>query len=257
MRLGATSCTYPADIPANVERISGIVDDIELVLFEVDGYGSNLPSREEIARLQALAETHDLTYTVHLQTDLRLVSPDQGDPDISLEQARRIIHLTQELNPWAYIAHLDGEVLMNHPSAREILLWQDQARLALDRVCEWLETPEQLCLENIEAWNPDAFTPVVEALPISRCVDIGHLWLQKMDPLAHMSEWIDRTRVVHIHGLAAQDHNSLSHVQQEDLDPVVAFLGKRFQGVVTMEVFSGVDLLESLDAWSAALRRVD
>ena len=56
--------------------------------------------------------------------------------------------------------------------------WQAQARRSLEIVSGWLDDPAQLCLENIERWDPAAFAPIVEELPISRCIDVGHLWVQ-------------------------------------------------------------------------------
>jgi hypothetical protein len=70
---GATSYVLPDHILPNVEYLGPIVDDVELVLFETDEYGSNLPGPAEIARLLELAAEHDLSYTVHLPLDLRLV----------------------------------------------------------------------------------------------------------------------------------------------------------------------------------------
>ena len=86
----------------------------------------------------------------------------------------------------------------------------------------------RLCIENLERWDPEAFAPVVKALPVSRTIDIGHLWLQGADPLEHLARWVDRARVIHLHGIAERDHASLAHVPAERLDPVIAFLAERF-----------------------------
>jgi hypothetical protein len=118
-----------------------------------------------------------------------------------------------------------------------------------------LDEPERLCIENVERWDPEAFAPVVLALPVSRTIDIGHLWLQEADPLEHLAHWVDRARVIHLHGIAERDHASLAHVPTERLDPVIAFLAARFTGVLTLEVFNQADLESSRTALRASLAR--
>ena len=244
IRLGATSCVYGADIPANVEKLADRVDDIELVLFDVEAYGCNYPDKDTVRRLNDLAGEKDLSFTVHLEQDL--------GPALSLEKAKRIVSCTRDLNPFAYVAHLDGRALLGSPTAQDLGRWQDRAVEVLKDVCSLLDDPHDLCIENVEAWDSAAFAPVVETFPVSRCIDVGHLWLQGEDPMEHISAWVERTRVVHIHGVNGQDHQSLVHAHPGELALISDLLEKRFEGVVTLEVFSEKDLLSSMDAWIAA-----
>lgn len=254
-RIGTTSYILPADILPNVEYLVPQVDDVELVLFETDEYGSNLPDAALCDRLNAIAAAHDLTYTVHLPLDLRL--GDEGEaPDVSLVKARRVIDATAALRPAAYTLHLDGRDLPRAPTPEALARWQARQRLALELVCGWLAEPERLCVENLEAWDPEAFAPLVTGLPVSRTIDIGHLWLQGADSLAHLERWIDRTRVIHLHGINERDHASLEHVPHIRLDPVIAFILARFSGVLTVEVFNEADLASSLSALRASVARV-
>jgi sugar phosphate isomerase/epimerase len=270
-RIGTTSYIIPADILPNVEYLAPQVDDVQLVLFETDEYGSNLPDAALCNRLNEIAAAHGLTYTVHLPLDLRL--GDGGEEThVSLVKARRVIEATRALNPLAYTLHLTppptpplrGEGCeLPLPSqgggqggwSNALVNWQEASRRALEIVCSWLDAPERLCIENVERWDPEAFAPVVEALPVSRTIDIGHLWLQGADPLAHLARWVDRARVIHIHGIAERDHASLAHAPAERLDPVIAFLTARFSGVLTLEVFNQADLESSQAALAAALAR--
>jgi sugar phosphate isomerase/epimerase len=253
-RIGTTSYILPDDILPNVEYLAPRVDDVQLVLFETDEHGSNLPDAALRQRLQALAGEHGLTYTVHLPLDLRL-----GDggaaTDLSLVKAGRVIESTRDLHPYAYTAHLDGLLLMRNPSAAELARWQANALRAVETVLGWLDRPDLLCIENIERWDPDAFAPVVEAAPVGLTADVGHLWLQGADPLAYLERWDGRIRVVHLHGIAARDHASLAQVPPERLDPVVHHLQRRFEGVLTLEVFNREDLDSSLNALEASLFR--
>lgn len=256
-RLGTTSYIIPADILPNVEYLAAQADDVQLVLFETDEYGSNLPDATLCARLNAIAAAHGLTYTVHLPLDLRL--GDGGEAThISLVKARRVIQATAALRPFAYTLHLDGRTLPGQhggPGEPALARWQDNACRALAIVCGWLDEPARLCVENLERWDPEVFAPIVEALPVSRTIDIGHLWLQGVDPLAHLTRWIDRTRVIHLHGITERDHASLAHTPAERLDPVIAFLADRFSGVLTLEVFNQADWESSQTALAASLAR--
>jgi sugar phosphate isomerase/epimerase len=259
-RIGTTSYIIPADILPNVEYLAPIVDDVELVLFETDEYGSNLPDATLCARLAELSTAHALTYTVHLPLDLRLgdgSAADGGDEShMSLRKARRVIEATQALEPYAYVLHLDGCALLEKTSPAGLAQWQANARRALEILCGWAGEPERVCVENIERWDPEAFAPVVTALGVGRTIDIGHLWLQGVDPLIHLARWIGRTRVIHLHGIGERDHQSLVHAPAAQLDPVVRFLAQHFDGVLTLEVFNQVDLQESLRVLHESLARV-
>jgi hypothetical protein len=83
-RIGTTSYIIPADILPNAAYLAGKVDDVELVLFEVEEGGGNLPDENTLAQLADIARRNDLTYTVHLPLDLRL-----GDDDLSRERSTR------------------------------------------------------------------------------------------------------------------------------------------------------------------------
>jgi sugar phosphate isomerase/epimerase len=205
--------------------------------------------------LRDLAAANQLTYTVHLPLDLHVGLP-CAELDVSLRQALRVIEATRPLDPYAYVLHLDGRRLIDGAlSQADLVAWQADSRAALEIVAGWLAEPGRLCLENVEAWDPEAFAPVVEALPVGRTIDVGHFWLNGQDPLPHLARWIARARVVHLHGIAGRDHASLAGVPPARLDPVVAFLLARFEGVVTLEVFDEADYAASLQALQASIMR--
>jgi len=257
-RLGTTSYIIPDDILPNVRYLAGKTQDVELVLFEVDDGANNLPGPEVVAELGALAQAHALTYTVHLPLDLRLgAGGDEGH--VSLVKARAVIERTRVLNPWAYVLHLDGRELLASGSdgdrdARAVA-WQVQAVRALELAAGWAGGPGQLAVENLERYPLDFWTPVLERVPVSRCVDIGHLWLDHHDPLPFLQAALPRTRVVHLHGVGQRDHQSLVHMPPEKLNPVIDCLCETFTGVVTLEVFGEADFHSSVDAVNASVNR--
>jgi len=238
-RLGATSYVWPADLVPNVRRLGPLVDDVELVLFDVDGY-SNLPDRSVAAELEALAEEHELTYTVHLPLDLSLDQP------LALAKAEKVIDCTRDLSPWAYVLHLDGRAVEGEPSAAGLARWREEAARVLEKVAALAGGEERLCVENLENYAPEAFLPLLERLPVGLCVDVGHLWLKRRAPLPFLRDHLARTRVVHLHGVGERDHQSLRHQGAARVAPLLDLLSAAgYEGVLTLEVFSREDFFSS------------
>ena len=259
-RIGTTSYIIPAGILPNVRHLAGRVSDIQLVLFETDEQGSNLPDEALRCALRDEAARHGLSYTVHLPLDLRLADGGEAESR-SLRQARRTIEATRGLDPYGYTLHLDATLLPPpwgacQSGALPLAIWREQAIRALAALSRWVPDPARLCIENLECADPDAFAPLFDRLPVSRTVDIGHLWLQGRDPVATLEAWLPRTRIVHMHGIGTRDHQSLRHVPRDRLVPLLRLLLDRFDGVLTLELFNESDLAESLDAVRAVLEEV-
>ncbi len=129
--------------------------------------------------------------------------------------------------------------------------------LALAELVTLVGDPQLLAVENLEGYARDLVMPVATAGGISRCVDVGHLWLDQIDPLPYLAQAAHHTTVVHLHGVGERDHSSLSHVPPAHLDAVLRQLAaQRYTGVVTLEVFGPDDFAASLDALDAALARI-
>lgn len=251
-RLGATSYIIPADILPNLHYLAGKVQDVELVLFEVDDGPNNLPAPAQVDEMNRIATEHGLTYTVHLPLDLRLAD-DGSLRHVSLEKARRVIECTRALDPLAYVLHLDGKAVRDNPAPADYHRWLEQAEISLQQVGEWAGGLEKLAVENLEGYPLDFYEAVFERVPVSRCVDVGHLWLDGHDPLAYLRRALPRTRVIHIHGLAERDHRSLAFAAPGALRAVLnELIHARYDGVLTIEVFSEEDFLTSLEALEAA-----
>ncbi len=254
-RLGTSSYIIPDDILPNARYLAGKIRDIELVLFEVDDGPNNLPSQEVLDELGKLASVFDLTFTVHLPLDLKLAE-DGSTRDASLIKAKRVIDTTRQLNPWAYVLHLDGREVRHATDPDVLRRWQDQAVRALEVVAEWAGGPEKLAVENLEGYPPDFNQPVLDRIPVSRCVDVGHLWLDGVPVLPYLEKALPRTRVIHMHGIAERDHSSISHVPPAELDAVLRKLVADYRGVLTLEIFSEADFLSSLPAIQSSLERI-
>ncbi len=254
-RLGTTSFILPDDILPNVRYLAGRVQDVELVLFEVDDGPNNLPDETTLSALHDLAIQAGLTYTVHLPLDLRL--GDGGDEGhVSMQKAKRVIDCTRGLDPAVYVVHLDGRAVRQGASREALRKWTSQAIRSLEIAAGWAGSAERLAVENLETYPLDFLEPVLARAPVSCCVDIGHLWVDGHDPVAYLRRVIDRTRVVHLHGIGERDHQSLRLTSPEALDRAVHFLAaQRYGGVLTLEVFSEADLTTSIEALAASLDR--
>jgi sugar phosphate isomerase/epimerase len=246
-RLGTTSYIIPDDILPNARYLAGKVRDIELILFEVDDGPNNLPSAEVIDELSKIAQENDLTYTVHLPLDLKL-GEHGSERDQSLVKAKRVIDCTRGLNPWAYVMHLDGRAVRTSTDAELIRRWQGHSVRALEIVSEWAGSPDRLAVENLETYPLDFIQPVLDRIPVSRCVDIGHLWLDGHDPIPYLQAALPRVRVIHMHGIAERDHRSLAFMPQEKVLVVwQELIRAQYEGVLTLEIFSEEDFLSSLE----------
>ncbi|MEW6532202.1 MAG: cobamide remodeling phosphodiesterase CbiR [Thermodesulfobacteriota bacterium] len=249
MRIGTTSYIFPADILTNVQRLAHRVDDVELVIFEVDDAGTELPDQSTIDKLNQLAGEHDLTYTVHLPLDLALAS---DSPQASLEKALRVIRSTAALSPYAFIVHVErGEESLGARPERAV----DNAVRSLEALATKVGGCTRLCVENSEPGHFEIINAILEKLPVSCCVDAGHVWKERLDPVPLLERLLPKTRVIHLHGVGHRDHQALSLVSTADLDPVIALL-RGFEGVLTLEVFNEQDLADSLMALEQSLRRV-
>lgn len=260
-RLGTSSYIIPDDILPNVRYLAGKVRDVELVLFEVDedennGQAvNNLPTPDVIDELKRLAKLYDLTYTVHLPLDLKLAD-DGSAQDKSLIKARRVIESIGDLDPHAYVLHLDGKDVRHSTDPEVLRHWQDQAVCALEIVADWAGGFEKLAVENLEGYPPYFNLPVLERVPVSRCVDIGHLWLDGVPVLPYLEQALPRTRVIHIHGIGERDHQSLSLIPERELAAVLKKLSEDYHGVVTVEIFSEEDFISSMEAVQQSLTRL-
>lgn len=255
-RIGATSYVIEDDLLSNARYLAPIVQDMQLVLFDLRDGPSNLPDAATVAALAEIGAMQDLSYTVHLLDDLRC-DPQLGARDPSLVSARRLIDMTRDLAPWAWVGHLDGGV-MHAAGFPETTLaaWSAQAASAVSQVEAAIGAPGLLAVENLEGYPGNFVMPVVEGTSAARCVDVGHLWLDGCDPLPYLQVARLRCRVVHLHGVATRDHASLAHTPADRLDCVIHWLiDECYSGVLTLEVFGSEDFWSSLAVLEQSLQR--
>jgi sugar phosphate isomerase/epimerase len=157
----------------------------------------------------------------------------------------------------SYVLHLDGKEVRSGATQDQLATWQNHSVHALELAAGWAGGPEKLAVENLESYALDFIMPVIDRVPVSRCVDVGHLWLDGHDPLPYLQAALPRARVIHIHGLAERDHKSLAHMPPETLNPVVEFLlRENYTGVLTLEIFGEDDFHSSLAALEKSVKEI-
>ena len=244
-KVGTTSYIIPDEIIPNIEYLKDKVDDVELVLFESEEM-SNLPSVDDIAGLRRIGEEHDLSYSIHLPLDVYLGNADASVREQSVEKCRRVIELTEVLNPSAYVMHAEAGpgIGVNGFSEGEKKGFADNCRTSLERLFSNISVhPSEFCVETLN-YPLEFIEDVIVSFGLSVTLDIGHLELYGFPVQENLDRYLSRTRVLHMHGIIdGKDHKGLQHMRTEILDMVmkVLFDNPDPERVFTMEVFSEND----------------
>ena len=240
-RVGATSFVIPADLLANVQLLAEMVDDVQLLFFESRAK-ARLPHRVEVAALQELARENDLTYTVHLPTDIRLGAAAAVERQAGLDEICRLVDELAPLAPSSFDLHLRPE----HGLAEDE--WLGHIDRSLASLAGALgETRAMVGIENID-YPYGIIRPLVAQHGFAVCLDLGHLLRYGHDWQEAFACDLLRANHIHYHGVnGCQDHAAVLEKQ----DMVTVRLGElllrsAFQGVLTLEVYDLDQLIASL-----------
>jgi sugar phosphate isomerase/epimerase len=242
-RIGATSFVYPDRWLANVERLAGRVQDIELLVFEPDP-----PDAAEMAALLALKRKADLTYSLHTPLDISLASESEPRRRESVEVLRAVIEKTSALEPEAYVVHVYLGDREGDRAPADLAAWRARARGSLEAVLAGGPPPAMICLESLD-YDFALIEPVIAELGLSVALDLGHLHRDGRAVLEILRRNLPRTRLIQWHGVdpVGRDHRSLAHYPRDAARAVLDLLfAAPYRGVVTLEVFRENDFEESL-----------
>lgn len=245
MRIGTTSCIWHDYMLPNVVKLAPLVDDVELLLFDVE---RDVPGAADISQLVRLKHEHALSYTLHTPLDASLASADEARRALGVDKVRRAIAWARPLEPLAHTVHVylgDGERDAAPPA--DLDAWRDRACRSLETLLA--EVPARaLSVECID-YDFSLIAPVVRALDLSVSLDVGHALRDGRALAPLVGEWLDRTRVVQLHGTRpdGRDHKSLAYAPRGAVEWLLGTLVERqFGGVLTLEVFDPSDLDASL-----------
>ena len=246
-RVGCTSFIIPADILPNVQLIAPFVDDVELLVFESDRIAP-LPSHEVVEQLVEIAHTHQLSYTVHLPTDIALASPDETIRQESVAVCKRAIERLMPLHPFGWILHLSDLDTPEGHRAGSV----HSAQKSLEELSQVVEA-HTLCVETLTD-DLSSLREVIKTTGVSVCLDVGHLALGGYDLEEVWQRWHDAIRVVHMHGITeGKDHQDLQFLSPETTTQILT--RSPHNRVTTIEVFGKEKLVKSLKVVSGLLSK--
>ena len=253
-RLGATSFVYPAGWLENVERLSGRVEDVELLFFAPEG-PSGLPDARELRGLRELRARHGLTYSVHTPLSASLASEDEARRAAGVREVLRVIDATRVLEPSAFVVHvyLGDEEGGARPS--DMAAFRERAARSLRELLSHGVSPRELCVEYLD-YDLDLLVEVIEQLDLQVALDVGHLLRDGRDWRGILERYLPRTRLIQWHGTepGGRDHKSLEHVPHATARAIVeCLLHADYAGVLTLEVFEELAFERSLSLVHALL----
>ena len=218
------------------------MDEIELLLFESKSTDS-LPSEDEINTLRILAEELQITYNVHLPTDICLGDQNSTARNRAVEILKHIIDLVSPLSPSSYTLHLSCDE--NFQDVKRIKQWQKRTSQSISHLVDRVTETEAISIETLNypfKWVED----IITQFNLMICIDLGHIILHGLDLDDTFGSYIDKTTVIHLHGVqSGRDHCALDRLSKETMYQVMKFL-RHFYGIVSLEVFSYQDLNASL-----------
>ena len=244
--LAAPSFIYPADYVTNVKLLAPYLDEIELIFFD-SASARDLPDETLVRELTVLAHDSDLTYNVHLPTDIDPGAQDAAIRQKAMDIIKYIIALTQALEPSTYTLHLPFNAAADNCGVRSRCkrLCESMACLLSDGL-----DSRKITIENLHypfEWTDE----IIMAFDFSVCLDCGHLLLRGIDPESVFNRYADRITTLHLHGIAGgQDHLSLNRLTDSQIAGLMRIL-ERFKGVASVEVFSFSHLQTSLNLLAA------
>ncbi len=240
-RLGTTSFIFPADYTTNVRHLAPLVDEIELLLFE----SNHLPPVDEIRGLEELARTQGISYNIHLPMDVHLAGETHEIRKHAVDAVTRAIDRVAPLCPTTHTLHLTFDQSDRRPGTVD--QWQ---HLCMESITEVLKrsriSPDRISIETLD-YDPFWLTPIVEALDLAICVDVGHVILYGFDLPQVLGSFADRTSILHLHGVTGgRDHLALTQLDPSLRGTIAGYLHD-FTGSASIEVFNLKRLCESLE----------
>jgi sugar phosphate isomerase/epimerase len=241
-KLATTSFIYPDHYIPNVKMLGPYMDEIELLLFESRGIDA-LPSIAVIRELSRLAKEFDLTYDVHLPTDIAISDKDPGRRKRAVETIIEVMELVAPLCPSAQVLHLP--FFEGSSGKKKVKIWQDRVRSSLEKILSVASAGDRIAVETLD-YPFELVDDIIFDTDLKICLDLGHLIAHGFDIEKVFDKYAHKTAVIHLHGVDnGRDHISLDRLSTKFIEPVFRVL-KQFNGVVSLEIFSFKNLKSSL-----------
>lgn len=247
-KICAPSFIYPDDYIPNIRSLGPHLDEIEILCFE-----SNAPpSAETVREMASLAADMNLTYNVHLPTDIHPGSPTAGVRCHFIEMMLRVMERVHPLNASTHTLHLPYSQTPAGTSCDDA--WRDRTADTLCRLFDAGIQSNCLTIETLD-YPLEWISGVLDTFKLKVCLDIGHLMIHGEDISATYDRFENRTALIHLHGVqAGKDHLGLD-VLDPDAQTEICSILNRFSGTVSLEVFSRPRLVNSLSVLECWFKR--
>lgn len=253
-RLGTTSFILPDHIIPNIIRLGPFFDEIELLVFE--SYPLDvLPSKADIKTLLSLAGDLNLTYNIHLPTDVSLCHDSSMKRRAAADTFLRIMDRFDPLTPSTHTLHLEMPMSIRqdveNPEKRKP--WLHNTREGLNAFLSGIPDPSIISVETLD--YPFSYIEfLIHEFHLPVCLDAGHHIRYNHDLLQTFETHRSRIPLIHLHGvdrsgLERKDHKALDNLSEEEIMKVIKVL-ENFRGVVSLEVFNLENLTRSLSVLS-------
>ncbi|RLB21303.1 MAG: sugar phosphate isomerase/epimerase, partial [Deltaproteobacteria bacterium] len=211
-RLATTSYIIPEGFMKNISFLGRYVDEIALVLFDT-GNENNLPSKTEIREMKGAAEEFNITYNVHLPPDVFLGDPDPAVREVALQRVLCFYDRTLPLGPVQYVLHLDRRGADGRP-LRDWDAFTANLLSSMDELIKGGLDASSVSVENLD-FPLQWVEPVVEEFGMNFCLDLGHLMYYCFDLKENIDAFLDRSPIVHLHGIAdGMDHKGAENIDE-------------------------------------------
>jgi len=255
-RLGTTSFIYPDHIIPNVKKIGGVFDEIELLVFESKPETA-IPSRNDVKELAQLSRDLDLTYNVHLPTDINLSASTAPVRRDAADTLKHVIERFSIAPVTSFTLHLEMDKPL--PSTDSIKRWQNNARQGLDLLIPHLKDPATLGVETLW-YPPDFFKNLIDEFGLSVCGDLGHHIKYGYDVSRTFELFGPKINLIHLHGVDTRSappraHIGLDRMAAGEFKKIINHL-KHYTGTVSLEVFKLAHLQSSLAALAQIFRDI-
>jgi len=241
-KLGTTSFIYQDTYVPNVKMLGPYLDEIELLLFE--SKPGCLSKQNEIDELLILSKEFDITYNIHLPTDISFGHKDPSVRQHAVETILRVLDLTSPLSPSTCTLHLSYDETSRE---REYVdKWEEFIYETIKQLINYGVKAEEISIENLNypfEWIED----IVRDFKFAICMDIGHLIVCGADIKTFFNSYCGNISIMHLHGVEnGRDHLSLERLPEERVGEIIEILNK-FKKTVSIEVFLYDALTSSLE----------
>ena len=241
-KIGTTSFIYPDLYIPNVKMLGAFVDEIELLLFETAPVASLL-SAAVMDELKHLSQELQVSYNIHLPTDISITDPSPIKQNQAVDALLSIIEWVAPLSPSSHTLHVPYEIDVNDDD--HLRKWQTVVYRNLEKIVLAGVPAEKIAIETLD-YPVERIENIIEVLNLSICMDLGHLIIHGYDISTFFNKFANKISIIHLHGVNKnRDHESLQYLPAELMQSVIKLLGN-FTEMVSIEVFSFIDLINSM-----------